>query len=204
MTLHPQNLIPMLVMSLRDPRGFMLGLSTSDMPRQARWELLVLMVILGTVLTQLNVFLAVMGSDAARDPMQAIVEKLILERPLIHALMQFSVLTIAIFLIHWVGQAAGGQGSFEAAILAVAWIELLMSALRIAQAVIWLASPGLAALVGVLMMVAFLWLLTQFVTELHGFASPLWVLLGILGVALGVLFGLSMILGLLGLSAGVM
>jgi hypothetical protein len=118
--------------------------------------------------------------------------------------MQFSVLTIAIFLIHWVGQAAGGQGSFEAAILAVAWIELLMSALRIAQAVIWLASPGLAALVGVLMMVAFLWLLTQFVTELHGFASPLWVLLGILGVALGVLFGLSMILGLLGLSAGVM
>lgn len=204
MTLSIPMLVPQVIASLRDPRGFTRVLMASTMPRQARWELLVLLVILGTALTQLNVYLALRSSGATNDPMQAIVESVILERPIIHAIMQFSVMTIAVFMIFWVGRAAGGTGSLETSILAVAWIELVLTAIRVAQAIVWLASPALAALFGMLSFVAFFWLLTHFVAELHGFQSPLWVLLSILGVMLGMLFGLSIILGMLGLTIGVM
>jgi hypothetical protein len=205
MMLSLSSLPGQVVASLRDPRGFARRLVESQLPRQARWDLLALCVIAGTILTQLNVYLAILGAppSAAEDSMQMVMERLILQRPIIHALLQFGVLFVTVYMIYYVGRAAGGRGSFEASILLVAWIELTMATLRVGQALVWLVSPALAAFVGVLTLIAFLWLLTQFVTELHGFQSPYWVFLGILGTGFAVLFGLTMILGLLGLSLGV-
>ncbi|NJR43059.1 MAG: hypothetical protein HC767_10775 [Akkermansiaceae bacterium] len=59
------------------------------------------------------------------------------------------------------------------ALLVVVWLQVLMLGLQLLQVLLLLISPVLAAVVGLAGIVLFLWLLTNFVAELHGFQSLL-------------------------------
>jgi len=202
MNVTVQDMVRQVPFSLRDPRKFARILMMVEMPRSARWQLLGLAVVIGVALTQLNVFLASTDLRGPVDPIQQTVETLILERPIVHAMLQFSILVITVFMMFWVGRMARGIGGFGPAILMVGWIEFVLVVLRCVQAVIWLISPPLAAILGVVSIVLFFWLLSNFTAELHGFASPFWVFLGILGTLVGILVGMSSLMALVGVTSG--
>jgi len=81
-----------------------------------------------------------------------------------------SLLTLAI-LASFGGRIFGGQGTFLEALTLAVWLEFLLILLQIVQLLVMVIFPFSSVLIGLLGMVVFLWLLTNFVAELHGFQS---------------------------------
>jgi hypothetical protein len=62
--------------------------------------------------------------------------------------IQLLLLVVMVFAIFWIGRAMGGSGSFEEAILLVAWLQFIMVCLQVVQAfalVFLPPSPGSSA-----------------------------------------------------------
>jgi hypothetical protein len=117
------------------------------------------------------------------------------------AFIQLLLLVVMVFAIFWIGRAMGGTGSFEEAILLVAWLQFIMVCLQVIQAVALMFFPGVVvALIGMAGVALFLWLLTNFVAVLHGFSSLFQVFIMILVSAFAIAFGLSIILTLIGVT----
>jgi len=66
------------------------------------------------------------------------------------------------------------------AVALFAWLEAVLLVAQAAQFLLTVPAPGLAEVIGILSFALFLWLLTVFVAELHGFVRPGLVLLSIL------------------------
>ncbi len=88
-------------------------------------------------------------------------------------MLQGVVLLVAsCWLIYRIGRAAAGTGSFADALLVMVWLQFIMLGLQVGAACgadarcrRW---PAIVELGG---LVLFLWLLTNFIAELHGFRS---------------------------------
>jgi Yip1 domain len=114
--------------------------------------------------------------------------------------IQLALLVVMVFAVFWIGRAMGGTGSFEESILLVAWLQFVMVCLQVVQTGVLLVSTTIAEIFGLLGIVLFLWLLTNFVAVLHGFTSLFKVFVMILVSAFGIAFGLSILLTLIGVT----
>jgi hypothetical protein len=172
--------------TLQNPRaGARLILSVGLSTGQAMGAL-VLMAVLSTLLTSVSILVA---------PVPAGTElQLMFANPLQLAVMQAMILTMGAGLIHAVGTKFGGKGNFAGAVALIAWIEFILSLMQIVQLVALVVMPPLADVIGVMGLGVFLWLLSQFVTELHGFANVWKVFGAIIVTGLGVSFAVAMVL----------
>lgn len=114
--------------------------------------------------------------------------------PLKLALTQGVILMISVMLILGVGKMFGGTGSFADALILMAWIEFFLLVLQVLQVAMLLLAPPLAEVLGLLGGLAFLWLLSHFVAELHGFRSAGMVFAGIVACVLLISFGMALLL----------
>lgn len=178
-------------LTLQEPRQAARVLLAEDVPLSARTAGLLLVAVVSALLASLQV-----GTDPQQlDPLSAFM----LASPFRAAIMQWFFLALSVVLIHRVGGAFGGRGSFADAMLVVVWLQLLMLALQILQLVATFVAPPLAGIIGIIGLGVFLWLMTTFIAELHGFASRGLVFLGMVltcigtGLVLGIL--LILILG---------
>jgi hypothetical protein len=155
----------------------------------------VLALLLTSVLAAVLAALTFLASGMGDDPAIAA----LFGSPFGLALMQVAVQGVAAFLIFFIGRLFGGRGALSDAVALMAWLEAVLLLAQLAQLVLILALPLLAELLGLMAMGLFLWLLTVFTAELHGFRRLGMVFLGILATALavGVLF-----VGILGISPG--
>jgi hypothetical protein len=172
--------------TLQNPRaGARLILSVGLSTGQAMGAL-VLMAVLSTLLTSVSILVA---------PVPAGTElQLMFANPLQLAVMQAMILTMGAGLIHAVGTKFGGKGNFAGGVALIAWIEFILSLMQIVQLVALVVMPPLADVIGVMGLGVFLWLLSQFVTELHGFANVWKVFGAIIVTGLGVSFAVAMVL----------
>ncbi|KKM72475.1 hypothetical protein LCGC14_1420190 [marine sediment metagenome] len=186
------TLLPLVGDTLRAPRETFARLLALDLPRGALWQALILVVILSVLLAE--------GANLLISPMSGGPGHMVIASPAVFGILQLSLLVVMVFAIYWIGKAAGGQGSFAGGILLVAWLQFVMVCLQALQSVAILVMPPLAWLIGVGGLVLFLWLLTNFIAELHGFASLGRVFAMILFSMLGFALGLSFLLTLIGVS----
>ena len=105
------------------------------------------------------------------------------------------------WLVHWLGRASGGVGDFRETTLAIAWHALVtsflspvmvlsVSAVLSAEARSTGPEPEISgyALLGLLATSGlWLWLLANYVSELHGFRN----VLGVLAVLIGMIFAIA-------------
>jgi hypothetical protein len=174
------------LLTLQNPRQAARVLLAEDVPIPARTAGLLLVAVVSALLASLQV-----GSDPqALDPFSAFM----LASPFRAAIMQWLFMALSVVLIHRVGRAFGGRGSFPDAMLVVVWLQLLMLALQVLQLVATVLAPPLAGGIGMVGLGVFLWLMTTFIAELHGFASRGLVFLGIVLTAIGTGFVLGIIL----------
>lgn len=174
------------LLTLQDPRQAARVLLAEDVPIPARTAGLLLVAVVSALLASLQV-----GSDPqALDPFSAFM----LASPFRAAVFQWLFMALSVVLIHRVGRAFGGRGSFPDAMLVVVWLQLLMLALQVLQLVATVLAPPLAGVIGMVGLGVFLWLMTTFIAELHGFASRGLVFLGIVLTAIGTGFVLGIIL----------
>lgn len=172
--------------TLQNPRaGARLILSVGLSTGQAMGAL-VLMAVLSTLLTSVSILVAPVPAGAELQLMFA--------NPLQLAVMQAMILTMGAGLIHAVGTKFGGKGNFAGAVALIAWIEFILSLMQIVQLVALVVMPPLADVIGVMGLGVFLWLLSQFVTELHGFANVWKVFGAIIVTGLGVSFAVAIVL----------
>lgn len=175
-------------LTLQDPRQAARMLMAEGVPMRARSAGLLLVAVVSALLASLQVG----TSPQDLDPFTAFM----LASPFRAAVVQWLFLALTVVLIHRVGRAFDGRGSFPDALLVVVWLQLLTLALQLLQLAASVIAPPLTGLIGLGGFVLFLWLMTAFIAELHGFRSRGLVFLGMILTALasGLVIGIALIL----------
>ncbi|NHB76882.1 YIP1 family protein [Rhodobacter calidifons] len=179
------RLIALARLTLEDPRTAARALLAEDVPLPARSAGLLLVAVVSALLASVQIGL----SPQPMDPISAFM----LASPFRAAVVQWVFLALSVLLIHRVGRAFGGRGAFADALLVVVWLQVLMLVVQALQLVTGILIPPLAGLIGLGGFALFLWLMTCFIAELHGFASRGKVFLGMVVTA----FAAGLVLGVL-------
>ena len=182
------RMIALARLTLTDPSQATRVLLAEGIPMRARTAGLLLVAVISALLVSLQVGL----NPGDLDPFSAFM----LASPFRAAVMQWGFLALSAVLIHRVGRAFGGTGSFADALLIVVWLQCLTLVLQVAQLVASVIAPPLAGFIGLLGFVLFLWLMTHFIAGLHGFRSRGLVFLAMIvtAVAAGLVVGMALIL----------
>jgi hypothetical protein len=141
-------------------------------------------------------FVAVRLSSGEVDTVSAA----ILSNPLVGAALQFGIILLAGFLTFRIGQAFGGVGDLDGSLAIVVWLNAMMLLIQTGQLFLMLVVPPLAGLVAIATVVWALWAFANFVTELHDFQNPFFVLGGVILSMIVLFFGIAMILAILGIA----
>lgn len=169
------------VLTLRNPDAAMQALRGLDLPMAARWMALFLVVVLSRML---GVLLMMLLPVTGNDPLAQL-----LSDPMTMAGIEFFGMVLTAFFVTHIGRMFGGSGTFPDALLAVAWIELMLVALMAVQVAMLVLLPGTVDLLGMVVGGLSIYLTVIMTKALHGFSS-------LIKVAM-VYFGLSLALGLL-------
>ncbi|HLQ17549.1 MAG TPA: Yip1 family protein [Tabrizicola sp.] len=182
------RLASLIQLTLQDPKQAARVLLAERVPLKARSAGLLLMAILSALLASIQV-------GAAQDQLDPL-SAFMLASPVRAAVFQWGFLALSVLLIHRVGRAFGGRGNFADALLIVVWLQLVMLGFQVLQFIVSPLLPGLGGTIALISFVIYIWLMTIFIAELHGFASRGLVLLGMVLTALaaGFVIGLLMIL----------
>ena len=179
------RLIALARLTLEDPGAAARALLSEGVPIPARSAGLLLVAVVSALLASVQIRL----DPQPMDPISAFM----LASPFRAAVVQWAFLALSVLLIHRVGRAFGGRGSFANSLLIVVWLQVLMLVVQALQLVTGILIPPLAGLIGLGGFALFLWLMTCFIAELHGFASRGKVFLGMVLTA----FAAGLVLGVL-------
>lgn len=189
MTLTFSELVRRAIESVKDPRAGAREVMALALPRTARWEALVAVVIVSVLLAHVTAFLS-RGGAMMMTPM--------VQNPLASTTIQLGLMVIMVFAVFLIGRALGGGGSLDDTILLMAWMQLILVGLQVVQTLALLVIPPLGGLIVLAGMALFFWLLTNFVAELHGFRSLGRVFMMILMSMMGMAVLMSMLLSMMG------
>ncbi|MDJ0828173.1 MAG: Yip1 family protein [Rhodobacter sp.] len=192
MTLDFNSLLRLAWDSVRTPRDAARLVMQVGLPRGARWEALLLVVLVSVILGQITTYVMLGQPGVIFGPFLA--------NPVLAGVVQMSLMVIMVFAVFWIGRAMGGIGAFEDAILLIAWMQFVMICVQVVQFAALMVLPAMASLVGLAGFALFFWLLTNFIAELHGFSSLGKVFVMILVSMMGVAFGLSILLSIVGVT----
>lgn len=174
--------------TLRSPRESARQILRMDLPDTARWTAFALVSVGSAIGTHLSI--AVLPPEQ-RDIMQALFSS-----PVTTALLQAGIWLVITFLITTAGRELGGKGRFGDGLLLVAWLMFILLCVQAVQVALGVVLPPLADLVGLAGLVLMIWLMTNFVAELHGFTALWRVFLGLVIGAIGFILALSILLAI--------
>lgn len=174
-------------LTLQDPKQAARILLAEGVPLRARSAGLLLVAILSAITASVQIT----GREAL-DPLSAFM----LASPVRATIFQWLFLSVSVVLIHRIGRAFGGTGSFADALLIVVWLQVIMLGFQVLQLAVTPLAPAFSGLIGLVSFMIYLWLLTVFITELHGFVARgiVFLVMVITGVAAGFLLAVMMIL----------
>lgn len=173
-------------LTLQDPRQAASVLLRMNVPLPARSMGLLLVAVVSAMLASVQVGLQ-------SEPVPPLVAEMTAS-PFRAAIVQWLILALTVVMIHGLGRSFGGTGTLPDALLVTVWLQVVMLGFQGLQLLADLLSPALAALVGLTSLGVFLWLITSFIAELHGFRSRGLVFMGVLGAGLGLGFVLAFLL----------
>jgi hypothetical protein len=187
------TLLSALRYSLQSPRDAIRQVIASDPPMTARWIALLLVAIVSTFLMLLSLSLV-----PPEDLPPALVRSM--DSPLSLAALHLAMLVVSAHLLFRLGRFRNGRGSFADSLTVLIWFQIIMLAVQAVQLALQVLLPPFALAAYLAGLVLFFWLLTNFVAELHGFASLTRTFFGIL-VALAALilvlgFGLALVIAI--------
>ena len=163
----------LIIASLFQPQQVARQLMAWNPPKAVRWQALLLLSVLSTLLAAGAVMLAGPDTLLLAGGMGG---------PFAATAVEVGINLLAVLLVTGLGQLAGGHGRFDDALLLMVWVEFILLLWQVPQTAALLVAPLLflpLTSVGVVLM---FWLLTHCITALHGFGSPLRVFFSMLGV----------------------
>lgn len=115
-------------------------------------------------------------------------------------MIQAVFLVVIVFAITHVGRMFGGVSDFDGALALMTWLQFVFLLVQVVQFFAMVLVPPIAALIAILAIGLFFWLLVNFITVLHGFTSLGMVFVMTLLSFVSILFALSLVLALLGIA----
>lgn len=181
---QPTSFLDVVRLSVEDPVNAAQRLIAMAPTLQIRWMLLAATVTSSVVVLYAP---AVLIGQVAQMP-----------SPFSFAAMQGMANTLLVLLVAHVGRAFGGAGRFADALWLVGWMQVITTVMLVLQVAAVLVVPGLDLMVAMASIGVSLWVLVGFISALHGFASRLMVLGGIVGVFILLSLAISLVLVALG------
>ncbi|MEN9411461.1 MAG: hypothetical protein RL216_3435 [Pseudomonadota bacterium] len=191
MDLSLGNIAGLVALTLRDPRGAARVILRVPLPLSGRWAALVLMAVLSAVLMQ--ALQALLPPPVAPDG-----TTLTPVGPFFWAGMVAVGMVLTSLLVFAVGRWRGGRGELPDAVILIAWLQFIQLLVVAAQILLMIVLPAVAPVLEIAGVILFLWLLVNFVAEMHGFRSLGLVFLGVIITFVGFVFGMSLLLMILG------
>lgn len=198
MKFEPGYLFGMVLQSIPEPRKIAHEIQALRFSRAVLWQTFALFEVLSMTL---GVFLSMLyppGPEVLEmireTPLLAITTK-----PILAGIIGASLMVITVFSIYWIGRMFGGTGRFDQAILTVLWLQFVMLILQSAMLVLSLFAAGIAGLLNLFAMFVVFWILSHFITEMHGFKSVGLVFVLILVTIIVAFFGFGIILAMIGI-----
>ena len=169
--------VPVARQALNDPREAAGTLLAMGVPRDALWPAFFLLITLSVI------GMAIISAVSPPTPVAPVPPP-----PVILALITAIISGVSVWLVWKVGQAMGGTGRFDEALLLTVFLQAIIFAGQVVEFMLLLFLPLLAGLFSIAMIGFAIWLNVNFIATLHGFTS-LWralgcVLLASLGAAL--------------------
>lgn len=189
MDLSLTSLFALLQFTLRRPRDSARELLGMELPEAGRWIAFLLVAVGSAIGTHLSI--------AVLPPEQRAVLEQMFDSPIRTAMLQGGIWLVITMLITAVGRMRGGRGTFGGALLLVAWLLFILLCVQALQVALGVVLPPLADLVGLVGLGLMLWLMTNFVAELHGFTSLWQVFLGLVLGAVALFFAAAILLALI-------
>lgn len=175
------QVLPLARLTVTDPRAAARTLLDYGFPREHHWTLFLLVVSLGgAVFAAANVM--------APPPEDA---------PALSGLMAAVLVGGSIFVSTGVmllaGRLFGARAEAPDAMLLVLWLELLSLAVQILVLIVGFVAPGAGMVLALIYFLLFVWLLSAFTAELHGFATVLRGFVGLAVATLALAFGVALL-----------
>lgn len=190
MDLSLSGIVDEIGRSLFRPRDGLRRILALQFPVQVAWLGLCLMAIASAVL--MHVSFAMIPAEDQDMVLDAVAW--LAASPFRSAMLQGTVMVLQVGLIFWLGRKFGGKGNLVDTLFTVAWFQFVMLVVQLVQLGVQVVLPPFAALVNLAGLGLFLWVLTNFVAELHGFRSLMLVFLGIIFGSVLLLFLLAIVL----------
>jgi len=203
MELSITSLRDLVMLSLREPRAAARHLLDLGLGRDVLWTALALVVTLSAIsfyLTNVTLTQEVMPTP---EPPGGGLGPMFVQRmsPAIVTLMFFGNMVLLVFGLYWTGKVLGGVASLPDMILVLSWVQFLMLVLQVAQTVLMLLAPLVAALFTFAALIYLMWVFLVFLAEAEGFSNLPRAVIQVLLTLVGVSVGLGLILSLIGVSA---
>lgn len=180
-----EALLPLARQAITQPREAADALLAMNVPKAALWPAFFLMVILSVLL---------MYVAQARD--LAMAAGGMAPSPFVMVLATCAISIAYVAALWKVGQAMGGKGSFDDALLLTVFVQGILFAAQIVEFLLTLVVPPVGMVFSLVLIVAAVWINVNFVAALHGFPSLMKafgvLLLASLGVAILMVFLLSL------------
>ncbi len=164
------RILALAELTLRNPREAARVLLAEGVPLSARKLGLLFVAVMSVLLASIEI-------GTTSDPVPPVIA-FMMASPLRLAAFEWLMLALSVLMIHRIGRSFGGTGSLADALLITIWVEFLMLGPQVLQLLIGLVSADLAGIIGIGSLAMFLWLITSFIAELHGFRSRPLVFLG--------------------------
>lgn len=177
--------------SVADPRDAARRLLALRLPLGTALEAVVLVSALGAILV------AALGGGVVVLP--GLDGGVVALGPLVYALILVVSILVAAAALATAGRALGGRGTFDEALVVMAWMQVIAAIVSLAQIILFLLLPVAAPVVMAAGFAILLWCGVNFVRVLHGFAG--WgraagtIGLALLGVAMALVVVAMLLLG---------
>lgn len=169
------------MLTIKNPAKAARQLIDMHIPRKILWMVLFLVTICNTILFTFSDFLA-------PDPTPL---SMLISTPFMMLVMITGGLILTVYSIYWSGRLMGGKGTIDRVMVLIVWLQALRLVVQAAALILVLTIPLLSALLVLVAVVFWLYVLVHFVNQAHQ--------LGSMGRAAGVLI-MSMIIPALGLA----
>lgn len=185
------NVAGLVRLTFAKPRQAAQVVMRLPMTLQDRWAVVALMAVFSAFLMQAMAALLPPALGPNGEALQPV-------GPFFWAGMVAVGMVMTASLAFAVGRWRGGKGELADAVILIAWLQFIQLLLVVLQLVLVVTVPVLAPMVEIGAVLLFLWLLVNFVAEMHGFRSLGLVFLGVIVTFVAAVFAMSLLLMMMG------
>lgn len=182
------DLIPLAIDTLRDPRDVAARLIAMDVGLPTLWTALGLAAVLNAVLFSVNLMMF-----PTSFPLPAL-----FFNPIVYSIVMAGGMVITMHLLTWIGAKMGGQGRLADVTVVLVWLQYLRLAAQLALMILTTLIPVVGMMATLAVAFYSLWLLLNFLDVAHRFTSLGKTALLLVFSVVGITIALPVLLSLVG------